>query len=62
MTAKRFTRSRTDRKLGGVCGGLAAYFGMDATLMRILWVVLSVLSFGAGVLGYLLLWWLAPEQ
>ena len=62
MPAKRFTRSKTDRKLAGVCGGLAAYFALDPTLVRILWVVLSLVSLGAGIVGYLLLWIFAPEE
>jgi phage shock protein PspC (stress-responsive transcriptional regulator) len=57
-----YRRSTTDRKLAGVCGGLAQYFGMDATLVRVLWVVLTLVSFGAGIVGYILLWVLAPED
>ena len=56
-----YRRSKSDRKIAGVCGGLAAYLGLDPTLVRILWVVLSLVSLGAGVIGYLLLWWVAPE-
>ena len=56
-----YRRSLSDRKIAGVCGGLARYFGIDPTLARILWVVLTIASFGAGVVGYLLLWLLAPE-
>lgn len=59
---KRFTRSTTDKKLGGVCGGLADYLGWDPLLVRLLWVVLTLVSFGAGVIGYLLIWWLAPKD
>jgi len=59
---KRFTRSKSDRKLAGVCGGVARYFNMDPTLVRVLWVVLSLVSFGAGVVGYILLGLLAPEE
>ncbi|HUR60928.1 MAG TPA: PspC domain-containing protein [Candidatus Thermoplasmatota archaeon] len=60
--AKRFFRSKSDRKLAGVCGGLAAYLNMDPTLVRILWVVLTIASFGVGVLAYLVFWMAAPEQ
>lgn len=46
-----------DRKLGGVCSGLARYFDVDTTLVRVLFV--SLLVFGGGsLLAYLLLWWL----
>ncbi|MFC5995427.1 PspC domain-containing protein [Pseudonocardia hispaniensis] len=60
---KRFTlrRSRTDRMLGGVCGGLAESLGVDAALIRILLVALTVLGFGAGVVLYVAAWILAPE-
>lgn len=57
-----YARSLSDRKLAGVCGGLAKYLNMDPTLVRILWVVLSLVSVGAGVIGYILLWMLAPEE
>ena len=56
-----YRRSLSDRKIAGVCGGLAKYLGLDPTLVRVLWVVLTPVSFGAGIVGYLLLWMLAPE-
>src|SRR5688572_17059310 len=61
---QRLTRSITDKKIAGVCGGLAAYFGVDATPVRLLWVILSILC-GAvigGVLAYLLAWLIIPRQ
>ena len=57
-----FRRSRSNSMLGGVCGGLANYFGIDPTLARILWVILTIVSFGAGVIGYLLIWFLVPKE
>lgn len=59
----RFTlrRSRTDRLLGGVCGGLAADLGLEVTLLRIGLVVLTVFGAGIGVVLYLSAWVLAPE-
>jgi phage shock protein C len=57
---RRLYRSRTNRKIAGVCGGLAEYFNIDVTLVRVLFVVLAVLG-GPGVLAYILLWILAPE-
>lgn len=60
---KRLTRSATDRKIAGVCGGLAEYFGVDATPIRLLWVILSILL-GAvigGVLAYLVAWLIIPK-
>lgn len=59
----RLTRSATDSKIAGVCGGLAEYFGVDATPIRALWIVLSILP-GAvigGLLVYLVAWILIPK-
>ena len=61
MSQKRYMRSTTDRKIAGVCGGLAAYFGIDPLLVRIL-AVATILFGGAGILVYILLWVLAPED
>ncbi len=60
-SGKRLYRSRTDRLIGGVCGGMAEYLGIDPVLVRVLWVVLA-LSFGAGILAYVLLWLVTPEE
>jgi phage shock protein C len=58
---RRLYRSRTNRKLAGVCGGLAQYFTTDATLIRVLFVVLALLG-GPGLVLYLLMWILVPEE
>ena len=56
-------RSRTNRMLAGVMGGLADYFGLDATLVRIIFVVGSLLSAAfPGTIVYLILWVVIPEQ
>ncbi len=56
-------RSRSDRMIAGVIGGLAAYFGMDATLFRIAYVIGSVVSAAfPGILVYVILWVITPEQ
>jgi phage shock protein C len=61
VTAVRvLRRSRTDRVIGGVCGGLGRYLGVDPLLMRIAAVALA-LSGGAGVLAYLIAWVVIPE-
>ena len=52
MTGKRLYRSNNNRMICGVCGGIAEYFGIDPTVVRIGWVVLSLL-FSAGVGGVL---------
>ncbi len=55
-------RSRTNRQIAGVVGGLAEYFNVDATLLRVAYVVGSIVSAAfPGVLVYLLLWLLIPE-
>ncbi|HUY73782.1 MAG TPA: PspC domain-containing protein [Candidatus Dormibacteraeota bacterium] len=54
-------RSRSDRILGGVCAGLARYFGTDPLLIRLVFVVIT-LAQGAGILLYILLWILMPEE
>lgn len=59
--AFRLRRSRTDRMLGGVCGGLAESLGVDAALVRIGLVTLTVLGFGTGIVLYAAIWMLAPE-
>ena len=59
---KRLVRSRDDRMLGGVCGGVAAYLGIDSTLVRILVVVGTVVGFGSLVLAYIIGWILIPED
>jgi phage shock protein C len=57
--AKRLTRSSTDKKIAGVCGGLAEYFDIDPTLIRVLWLLL-LLCGGTGLLAYLILWIALP--
>jgi phage shock protein C len=59
MARGRLRRSQTDRVLGGVAGGLAEYFGIDATLVRVLWVLAAISGFG--VLAYVVLWIALPE-
>jgi phage shock protein C len=58
---RKLYRSKTDRKLAGVCGGLAQYFNVDATLIRVLFIVLAVLG-GSGLVLYLALWIIVPNQ
>ena len=57
--ADRLTRSETDRKIAGVCGGLAAYFGIDPTLVRVAAVVAAFM--GWGVLAYIIMWIVVPS-
>jgi phage shock protein PspC (stress-responsive transcriptional regulator) len=54
-------RSRTDRWLGGVCGGLAKVTGLESWILRLVFVLVTMLG-GAGVLIYLLMWIFVPEE
>ncbi|MFW6000961.1 MAG: PspC domain-containing protein [Halanaerobium sp.] len=58
---KKIYRSKTDRKIGGVCGGLGEYFGVDSTLLRLAAVVLIFAS-GAGLIAYIVAWAVIPER
>ena len=53
-------RSTNNRKIAGVCAGVADYFDMDPTIIRVLWLI-AVLCFGTGLLAYLILWIVVPE-
>ena len=62
MTTMRLERTH-DKVIGGVYGGIAKYFGWDAAIVRLLYVVLSVASVGfPGLLVYLILWIAMPEE
>ena len=61
--SRSLRRSRSNRMIAGVMGGLAEYFGLDATLVRVIYVVGSVLSAAfPGALVYVILWLVVPEQ
>ncbi len=64
MSAERsLSRSRSDRMLAGVMGGIARRFGWNSTLTRVLFVILSIASAAfPGILVYLILWLLIPEE
>ncbi|MCI0707507.1 MAG: PspC domain-containing protein [Ignavibacteriae bacterium] len=59
---RQLLRSVLDRKLFGVCGGLGEYFDVDPTIMRILFVIVTLMSFGFGILLYLALLLVMPEK
>jgi len=56
---KRVYRSRTDRKIAGVCGGLGAYFDIDPVIFRLLWVAIALVG-GVGLLAYVICWIVIP--
>ncbi len=53
---RKLYRSTNDKWLGGVCGGIAEYYDQDPTLIRLLWVIVTLISGGVGIIGYLLFW------
>lgn len=61
MTAKKLYRSTTDVMVAGICGGIAEYFNIDSSLVRIIFVIL-LLNFGTGFLAYLVLWFIIPKK
>ena len=61
MAEKRLYRSRFNRKILGVCGGIGEYFNIDPTVVRVAWV-LAVLLFGTGLLAYLIAAIIMPDQ
>lgn len=60
---RHLARSLTDRKLAGVCGGLAEYCGVDSTVVRLAWVILSIYpgAIVCGILAYLIAWLVMPS-
>ena len=48
--------------LAGVCAGVAGYFGLDVTVVRVIWAIVSVITGGAGILAYLVAWGLIPDD
>lgn len=61
MADKKLVRS-ANKKVAGVCGGLAEYFGMDATIVRIIYLLATIFTAFAGVLIYLILMLVMPAQ
>ena len=57
---KRLYKSRVEKKISGVCGGIAEYFDIDATLVRLAWVVFTLLG-GSGIIAYIIAAIVMPE-
>ncbi|MGI6697152.1 MAG: PspC domain-containing protein [Clostridiales bacterium] len=57
---KRLCRSQTDKKIAGVCGGVAEYFGIDSTLVRLGWILFTFAG-GSGILAYVIAWIIMPD-
>ena len=60
MSQMRLERSTTNRVVGGVCGGIAEYLAVDPTLVRVTFVIVTIITAGLGILGYILLLVLMP--
>ena len=59
---KKLFKSRNDRKIAGVCGGIAEYFDIDSTLVRLAVVLLIAMSIGTGLLAYIVAAIVMPDQ
>ncbi len=57
----RLFRSK-NKVLAGVCGGIGAYYQTDPNIVRILWVILTLVSVGIGIIAYIVAWLLIPEE
>ena len=58
---KKLYRSKKNRVIAGVCGGIAEYFNIDPTLVRLLWIFF-VIIWGSGILAYIIAWIVIPEE
>lgn len=57
---KKLYRSRTNRKISGVCGGIGEYFDIDPTIIRVCWAIFSLI-YGVGILAYIIAIFVIPE-
>jgi len=60
MEGKKLVRNKSNKMIGGVCSGVADYFGVDPTVVRIVWVLLAF-GAGVGILAYIACWIIMPE-
>lgn len=58
---KKLKRSYTNKMICGVCGGIGEYFNIDPTVIRLIWAILTVGSFGTGLLVYIIAAVIMPE-
>jgi phage shock protein C len=61
MQEKRLVRSTTNKMIGGVAAGMAEYFSMDVTLMRLIWVLLGIFIFPVAEIAYIVMMVVLPE-
>ncbi|WP_292389797.1 PspC domain-containing protein [Methanosarcina sp. UBA5] len=55
-------RSKKNRIIAGVCGGIGEYFKVDPTLIRLLWLLISIVGSGSGIIAYIIAWIIIPEE
>ena len=61
ITYKKLYRSRKNRIIAGICGGIGEYANIDPVIIRVLWVIFCLLG-GSGILAYLIFWVVIPEK
>jgi phage shock protein C len=59
---KKIFLSETNKKVGGVCGGIGEYFNIDPTLVRLIWIVITLMTMGTGIVAYIIAWVVIPQQ
>lgn len=61
MSTKKLVKDTANKKIAGVCAGLASYFGIDVTIMRVLWIIFAIMG-SLGIWAYLILALLLPKE
>lgn len=62
IARRKLIRPRAGRRIAGVCLGFAEYFDLDVTLIRIVWLLVAILGFPVGLIGYAVAWIVMPEE
>ena len=62
MTKERLTRSQSNKWIAGICGGIAEFFGWDADVLRLVWILLTIGTVFCGGIVYLILWLIMPQD
>lgn len=62
MNDKRLTRTSSDKKIAGVCGGIAKFLSLDPTLVRLAYALLTIFTAFAGILIYIIMMLIVPEE
>jgi phage shock protein C len=59
---KKMLRPKHGRKIGGVAAGMAEYWNIDVTVVRLVWVLVGLMAFPLGIIGYIIAWIVIPEE